>query len=255
MGDKVCRVIHHDVTDPYLNLAFEEGILDAMRVDEKIPPTIRLWRNARSVIIGRFQSVGDEVDIDACEEFSVRIARRCSGGGAVYNDMGNLNWSLYLRPEAHAVSVEVKSLFQLVASSLASNLAALGVPASSASNSVYINGGKVSGLAMYMKGGYRTLHGTLLVRSDLTILNKVLKASNNQNSRYTRSIRVPTINLSSALAEDISLDASAEILKKAILEAIGARAEAGNLTKLEEELATGKLEVKHSQPNWIFSIP
>lgn len=255
MPDDAVRLIEHEVTDPYLNLAYEEGILEAMRFDAQIPSTIRLWRNDRSVIVGRFQSVGDEVDIDACKEFSVRIARRCSGGGAVYNDMGNLNWSVYLRPQRYGGSLEIKSYLQFVGTNLAANLRNVGLDANFASNAVFVGGRKVSGLAMYIKGNYRLLHGTLLVKSDLRILNKVLKTSYDDNSRYTRSLHVPTTNLSSELSEQTTLDSGFEIVKTAVLEAIGATAEIGDPTQLERELAKEKMETKYSQSAWIFSIP
>lgn len=255
MADGALRVIEHEVTDPYLNLAYEEAILEVIRLNAQIPPTIRLWRNDKSVILGRFQSVRNEVDIDACEEFSVRIARRCSGGGAVYNDMGNLNWSVYLKPQTYDGVLEVKSCLQLVGARLAVNLRKVGLEANFASNAVFVDGRKVSGLAMYIKGNHRLLHGTLLVTSDLRILDRVLKTSYDHDSRYTRSSHVPTTNLSFELPEQITLHSSTEIVKTAILEAIGATGEIDELTQFERELAKEKMETKYSQSAWIFSIP
>jgi len=81
--------------DPRENLALEEAILRAVGEGEQ-PPTLRIWRNPRCVVIGRGQRPEEEADLAACERLRIPVLKRPSGGGAVYHHPGNLNFSLFL---------------------------------------------------------------------------------------------------------------------------------------------------------------
>jgi Lipoate-protein ligase A len=87
------RFLDEEWEDPYFNMAVEEAV--ARSVGEgKAPNTIRFWRNPCAVVLGKFQQVSGEVNLRACQKWEVCVIRRFTGGGAVYHDPGNLNYSV-----------------------------------------------------------------------------------------------------------------------------------------------------------------
>lgn len=174
-------------TDPPWNIALEEAMRGAAREGACL---FCLYRNERSVIVGRNQSASAELTPGAALS-GIRAYRRTTGGGAVYHDRGNVNWSfalpggLDLRP----------SLLSLVASSLRP----LGVVATAdARGGLYLHGFKIGGSASAAGGGALLFHGTLLVDSDLDCLRLSLAAHREAGYRpgAVRSVASPVANLS-----------------------------------------------------------
>ena len=154
--------------DPTWNLAFEEYCLTDLAREE---PILLLWQNANSVIVGRYQNIAAEIDVEAAKELGVRVVRRSTGGGAVYHDLGNLNYSLITPcPNPEKLDLAVISAPVLHA------LQAAGVPViASGRNDLLLNGKKISGTAQTLKNRYLLHHGTLLYDSNMSVLTKVLK--------------------------------------------------------------------------------
>ncbi len=154
--------------DPALNLAMEEYILTGMGLRE---PVLFFYVNAPSIIIGRHQNTPDEIDPDYVREHGIQVVRRCSGGGAVYHDLGNLNYSL-IRPGDTRANADFSVLLEPILAALH----ALGLPAErSGRNDLTLNGAKFSGNAYYHNRSGSVLHGTLLFDSDLSVLSKALR--------------------------------------------------------------------------------
>ena len=169
--------------DPALNLAMEEYILSGMELDK---PVLFFYINAPSIIIGRHQNTADEIALDFVRENAIQIVRRCSGGGAVYHDLGNLNYSL-IRPG----DTKASSDFSVLLTPILNALHSLGLAAEkSGRNDLTVNGAKFSGNAYYHNKYGSVLHGTLLYDSDLSVLSRALRPDAEKLlSKGVRSVR------------------------------------------------------------------
>lgn len=166
-----------------LNLAAEEYILTGSGISDTV---LFFYINAPSVIIGRHQNAYDEIDRDYAEAHGIRIVRRCSGGGAVYHDTGNLNYS-FITPGARNASADFSTLLRPIIEALRS----LGLPAElSGRNDLTLHGAKFSGNAYYHNRSGSVVHGTILFDSDLDVLGKVLRPDPDKLSdKGVRSVR------------------------------------------------------------------
>ncbi len=174
-----------------LNLAREECLFARL---ETTGPLLLFYVNTAAVVIGRNQNPWMEARPDALGSEKVRLVRRLSGGGAVYHDPGNLNYSLLLQASAHG-RPETATILQPVIRALRS----LGLPARlSARNAVFIDQYKVSGTAQFMTSGRILTHGTLLVDADLRRMGRCLGPDSTLQirSRGRPSVASPVANLS-----------------------------------------------------------
>lgn len=150
-----------------MNLAMEEYILTSGMYREEV---LFFYVNDPSIIIGRHQNTSEEINAAFVSENRIQVVRRLSGGGAVYHDRGNLNYSLIL-PGASA-SVD----FSILLTPIVGCLRELGLNAEpSGRNDITFEGRKFSGNAYYHNNAGSVIHGTLLFDSDLTVLAKALK--------------------------------------------------------------------------------
>lgn len=175
--------IPNNNNDPALNLAMEEYILTGMELEE---PVLFFYVNAPSIIIGRHQNTLEEIDLSFVREHDIRVVRRCSGGGAVYHDLGNLNYSLICPGDTRA-----SSDFSVLLQPILDALHELGLPAEkSGRNDLTLNGAKFSGNAYYHNRSGSVLHGTLLFDSDLSVLSRALRPDPEKlRSKGVRSVR------------------------------------------------------------------
>lgn len=152
--------------NPEENLALEQKLMTFGR------EVFMLWRNAPSVIAGRFVNISDEIDTEYAALHGIPIVRRKSGGGAVYHDLGNVNYTFIMR-EDKALTLEYFSRKMIWV------LEAVGVNAllEFRHNDILADGLKISGAAQYHHGGAMLHHGTLLFDADLSVIPKVLKNS------------------------------------------------------------------------------
>ena len=191
-------VDNHNVTDPRLNLALEEYLLRQATVQE---PLLLFYINEPAVIIGRHQNGLEEIDPDYVEENGIHLVRRLSGGGAVYHDLGNLNFSFVTpdREKLHDFSAFVQPVVAV--------LQALGVPAALAGKSdIVVDGKKVSGNAQFSSGGRMFSHGTLLFDTNLAHMLAALNPRQTAiESRAVQSIRQFVTNIREWLPEGIDI--------------------------------------------------
>ncbi len=158
--------VNNPSTDPTQNLTLEERL---MSLGQEV---FMLWRNRPSVIVGRFSDISAEVNTEFAEANGIPIIRRKSGGGCVYHDLGNVNYTFIVR-DSKALTLEYFSLRVIEA------LEGLRVNAvlEFRHNDILADGLKISGAAQYHHEGMLLHHGTLLFDSDLSIIPKVLKHS------------------------------------------------------------------------------
>ena len=167
-------IISRDV-DPARNFAIEESIFLSI-ASHKSPNTIFLWRNKPSVIIGISENVNESLNLEVCKVHNVEVLRRRTGGGTVYHDMGNLNWSIMLEKNILKENNNIHNIYYDIGSIITNALQNSSVDAYfNPPNSIFIDDKKISGMAMYLKKNVVLCHGTLLINSNLDLLYKVLK--------------------------------------------------------------------------------
>ena len=187
-------------TEPEYNLAFEEYVLNHCTDGDYLI----LWQNRNAVIIGRNQNTAEEIDQTFVDTHGIHVVRRNTGGGAVYHDMGNLNYSFIT--DAPAPGEEAKMHFiQPVVRALQQ----LGLDAqTSGRNDILVSGRKVSGTAQQISKGRILHHGTLLFDSDPSMISGALTPDPTKfQSKSVKSVRSRVGNIRQFLARDMDIHA------------------------------------------------
>lgn len=198
-------------TDPYYNLALEQVVFDRPGQHETC---CMLWQNDNTIVVGKHQNTLQEVNMAYVREHNVRVARRLSGGGAVYHDMGNVNFT-FIAPHEGA-EMDFSSFCRPVAAALAE----LGVSAEiSGRNDMTIDGKKFSGNSQYVKHGRVMHHGTILYDSDLSIVGQALRVPEDKiTSKGLQSVRSRVTNVRPYVKEDFPTQVFLERLREALWE-------------------------------------
>jgi len=192
------------VNDPHYNLAVEQHLLETVEENQCI---LYLWQNQNTVVIGRNQNPWKECRTLLLEEEGGKLARRLSGGGAVFHDLGNLNFTFLLPQREYDLERQLRVIQQAVGS--------LGIPTQrSGRNDILADGRKFSGNAFYKNGKQAYHHGTLLVDVDTEKMTRYLNPSKAKlRSNGVDSVRSRVVNLKE-LNPSITIDS----LKTALTE-------------------------------------
>ncbi|MFL5562939.1 MAG: lipoate--protein ligase [Gemmatimonadaceae bacterium] len=203
-------VDNRDVTDAHHNLALEEYVLRNRMGDEDL---LLFYVNAPAIIIGRNQNTIEEIDPDVVAAKGIRVVRRISGGGAVYHDLGNLNFSFMTRDVSGRFNRYEKFNRPVV-----EVLNALGVAAEiGGRNDILVGGRKISGNAQFATPDRMFSHGTLLLDSNLDDVTAALRPRPGKvESKGVKSIRSRVANISEFLSAPLGVTE----LRERILEGI-----------------------------------
>lgn len=187
-------------TDPAWNLAAEQYVFDSLEHDKSY---FLLWQNDNSIIIGKNQNTAAEINSEYVREKGIQVVRRLSGGGAVYHDLGNLNYTFITDTDSSS-----RIDFQRFCVPMVNALRTFGIKAElDGRNDIIVEGKKVSGNAQYSYNGRIMHHGTLLFSSDLTVLNKALSVSPEKiKAKGIPSISARVSNLSNFVPSSIGMD-------------------------------------------------
>lgn len=197
------------ITDPRINLAIEEYVLKNMDIEKD--DFLLFYINQPSIIIGKNQNTIEEINTDYVEANNVLVVRRLSGGGAVYHDLNNLNFSFLTKDDGNSFS-NYKKFTQPVVDALAK----LGVNSElSGRNDILAEGKKVSGNAQYSTRGRMFSHGTLMFDLDIDAVVNSLKVKQDKiESKGIKSVRSRVANIIDFLPEKITVEEfRMEILK------------------------------------------
>lgn len=190
--------IRHTSTDPYFNIATDEYIFKHLQED-----CFMLWQNDNAIIVGKHQNALAEINLDYVREKDIKVVRRLSGGGAVYHDMGNVNFS-FTRTGEEGDLVD----FRRYTKPILEVLQSLGVEALfEGRNDLSIAGKKFSGNAEHVFKNKVLHHGTLLFSSEMRDISGALKINPlKYKDRAVKSVPKRVTNISDHLQEAISLD-------------------------------------------------
>ncbi|RIX49384.1 lipoate--protein ligase [Paenibacillus nanensis] len=198
-------------TDPTLNLALEEYILRSLPDDDYL----LFYINEPSIIIGKNQNTAEEINAEYVEANKLHVVRRLSGGGAVYHDLGNLNFSFIMKDDGSSFHN-----FRKFTEPVVKALRKLGVEAElSGRNDLQVGERKISGNAQFHTKGKMFSHGTLLFDSEIENVVSALKVNAEKYvSKSTKSIRSRVANISEFLPEPMTIEQFRQTLLQSLFE-------------------------------------
>ena len=241
MADKVLY-LETGSQDPAFNLAFEEYVLTNRREGAYL----LLWQNDNTIVIGQNQNAEAEINRAFVEEHGIHVVRRTTGGGAVYHDLGNLNYS-FITDLGNAEQLTMERFTQPIVEALK----ALGLDAeASGRNDILVEGRKISGTAQRVTRDRILHHGTLLFDADPSMVAGALNVDPEKfRSKSAKSVRSRIGNIRDFLKEDMDLPAFWDYLKTALA---GSGLEQTTLTP--EELAEVKALKAGKYDTWEWNF-
>ena len=194
----------------YFNIASEEYLLHRFPTED----LFLLYVNAPSIIVGKFQNTLAEINLDYVEEKGIKVVRRMSGGGAVYHDLGNLNFSFHT-----LLGQNDFGDFSFFTKPVVNMLNTLGVPAElKGRNDLLVDGKKFSGNAKLARHGKMIQHGTILLNSEMEVLGEALKVNPLKFiDKATKSNRGRVTNLTDYLPKETTTETLKELLTAEII--------------------------------------
>lgn len=227
-------------TDPTFNLAFEEYVFESMDQDETY---FMLWQNDHAIIVGKHQNTIEEINQDFVKEQGIKVVRRLTGGGAVYHDLGNLNFTFIVNNDS-GKPFDFQSFTRPVVKALQS----LGVNAEfNGRNDITIDGKKFSGNSQYAKRGRVLHHGTVLFNSKLDTVQRALKVKKDKiESKGVKSVKSRVTNIADYLDPDFTL----EDFKKALVSYMFEDGELKERSFTQEDIAAIKKLQEEKYATW-----
>jgi len=197
-------------TDPYYNLALEEFVFEKL---DRSKEYFMLWQNSNAIIVGRYQNTIQEIDQDYVNSHNIAVVRRLSGGGAVYHDMGNLNFT-FIVDSRGGLDFD----FSLFALPVVDTLRSFGIDAQfTGRNDITIGGRKFSGNSQYIKNGRILHHGCIMLNTDTDAASRALRVSSvKYESRAVKSVRSRMTTISENAETPVSMQDFRQLLTQTV---------------------------------------
>lgn len=247
MNDINIKIIDVGITDPYKNLALEELLFNTLALDERI---LFIWQNDNAVVVGNNQCVYTQCSVDYASQHGVKLCRRKSGGGAVFHDIGNINYS-FITP----YNTEWKKVNCAI---VIDALASIGINAElNGRNDIIHNERKISGNAYYSDDNKICHHGTVLINTNIDLMTKLLSVDKEKwNGKGVDSVRSRVVNLSE-ITDKIDVDTVKESLKKAFITfyldaSVSEFNDLNEIVSDEQKLFYSALYSKYSSNYWVY---
>ncbi len=234
--------------DPHLSLATEEAIFINV-IKGKSPNTFRFYRHKNAVILGCFQLAEQEIDTEYTKSNNIHIVKRPTGGGAVYHDLGNLNFSLITKDEFR-VGRDVPKLYSTMMSGAIRGFTSLGLkPEPGKLNDVSVANKKILGAAATIRSNTLLFHACVLVSVDLHKLAASLKVPGIKlKDKGIATVLERVSNIRDICGKDVN--EVKEALLNGYSETLGMEFEEGKLTEDEKSLARSLYQNKYSKDEW-----
>ena len=227
-------------TDPYYNLAVEEYLFNTSNDD-----IFMLWQNDKVVVIGKNQNAYAEIDLDFARKNNIKISRRITGGGAVFHDLGNINYTFITSTEkAEALN------YEYFTKPIIDALAAMGLQCKlSGRNDIECNGRKFSGNAQYSANNRILHHGTILFDVNVNVMSSVLKVDKEKlEYKAVKSHKSRVVNLKDLLTDKISADEFIKYIENFVIEGLSAEP-----ITINDNNDISKLCLRNQSEEWIYS--
>lgn len=231
---------------PWYNLALEEYCFKNLPKDEDY---VILWINSPAIIVGKNQNTLEEINSDYVRENDIEIVRRVTGGGAVYHDLGNLNFSIIT-----TVSGAEKIDFGKINIPILKSLEKLGINAElSGRNDLTLEGKKFSGIAQSVWKKRILNHGTILFDTDLSVLSSALNVKADKiESKGVKSVKSRVTNIRPHLTDDVDILTFKDLLLNNIFEFDGLKPDEYVLSDIQKDEINKLFEEKYSTWDWNY---
>lgn len=248
------RLLDLYVADAYTQMALDEAILRAVSEGEA-SNTIRLYRwKPSAVSIGYFQSVEEEVDLEACRRLGVDVVRRITGGGAVYHDYnGEITYSLIAPEDDPRIPRNIPESYRVICGCLVRALRRLGLEAEFRPiNDILIGGRKISGNAQTRRRGVVLQHGTILIDCDVERMFTVLKVSEEKiRDKLIKAVKERVTSLRRELGREVSFLEVRDALIEGFERGLNIELNPGELSNYELKLME-ELRKRYKSREWLF---
>jgi len=236
------RQLDSNISDPFYVTALDEAISIA-RKDDKVDNTLHFYRrNTSTISVGRSRKIDDDIDIDICKKNNVKIVRRTTGGGSIYTDKGCLIYSLIFDKNSLRFSSPL-DIFESICNCLVSAFKKIDIITwYKQPNDILLNEKKISGSAQILKEDIILIHGTVLVDTNIDLMNKVLKQS---KQGYVSTIYRET-------KKNISFTMLKNFLKKEFEVTFDTGFEKTDITEYEENLVEKLLDERYHNDSWNY---
>lgn len=239
----IFRYIDSSSTDPRWNLALEEYVFDSLPQDKSY---FMLWQNHNTIVVGKNQNAAAEINGQFVRSRGITVVRRLSGGGTVYHDLGNLNFTFI----TDADEIDLRRFCLPIVEALAQ----LGVTAEiNGRNDITIEGKKFSGNSQYLRNGRVMHHGTLMFRSDLHVLRDALQVDREKlSAKGIASVSSRVTNISDHLPPEVTI----EDLRQALLRCVPCEDGGTPYHLTEEDLAAinAIAEKRYASWEWTYGL-